>query len=117
QVSASVERQLNKYAKISAMYIGTRGVHLQRSRNINTPTNGVYPYGDSDPLFLAETTGMSKSNQLVISPNVNFKKFFLFGFYGLSYGTTNAEGQPANPYNLTAEWGPSTFADVHQRAV
>ncbi len=117
QISASVERQLNKYARISAMYIGTRGVHLQRSLNINVPTNGAYPYGTADPTFLTETVGLSRSNQLVISPNVSFKGMTVFGFYGLSHGMTDAEGQPANPYDLHAEWGPSTFADVRQRAV
>ncbi len=42
---------------------------------------------------------------------------FLFGFYAYSHGKDNNEGEPANPYNLKAEWGPSTFADVRHRFV
>jgi len=41
----------------------------------------------------------------------------VFGFYSLSYGKTDAEGQAADPYNLRAEWGPSSFADVRHRMV
>jgi hypothetical protein len=52
---------------------------------------------------------------LILSPSFNYKKIFLFGFYGLSYGKTDSEGQPANPYNLRAEWGPSSFGDVRHR--
>src|SRR5262249_55928869 len=34
----------------------------------------------------------------------------------LSYGKTDAEGQPADPYNLRAEWGPSMYSDVRHRS-
>jgi hypothetical protein len=48
---------------------------------------------------------------------VNYKKLFLFGFYVYSHGKDDNEGEPANPNNLRAEWGPSTFADVRHRFV
>jgi hypothetical protein len=54
---------------------------------------------------------------MMISPNISYKKMFMFGFYSMSFGKDDNEGQPANPYNLKAEWGPSTFADVHHRLV
>jgi hypothetical protein len=117
QANVGIDRQINKYARISANYISSRGAHLLRSRDINAPLNGIYPYGDSQPRFLTESTGFSRTNQLFISPNVNYKKLFLFGFYSLSYGKDDNEGQPANPYNTRAEWGPSTFADVRHRAI
>ncbi len=117
QWSTSVERQVNKYFRFSANYIGSRGVHVSRSRNINTPINGVYPFGDRQLRLLTESSGFSRSNMLVLSPNLNYKKLFLFGFYGLSSGRTDAEGQPANPYDLRAEWGPSSFSDVRHRGV
>jgi hypothetical protein len=41
----------------------------------------------------------------------------MFGFYSYSQGKDDNEGAPADPYNLKAEWGPSTFAGVHHRAV
>jgi hypothetical protein len=117
QANIGIDRQINKYARISANYITSRGVHLLRSRDINAPIGGIYPYGDTQPRFLTESTGFSRSNQLFVSPNVNYKKMFLFGFYSLSYGKDDNEGQPANPYNTRAEWGPSTFADVRHRAI
>ncbi len=117
QASVGVERQLGKYTKLSVQYVTSRGVHLQRSRNINAPINGVYPYDDKQLRLLTETTGFSRSHQLIFSPNVNYKKLFLFGFYGMSYGHSDAEGIAADPYNLRAEWGPSSFSDVRHRAV
>jgi hypothetical protein len=75
----------------------------------------VYPFGDSGIRLLTETAGLSRSHQLFVSPNINYKKMFLFGFYSLSYGKDDNEGQPADPYNLRSEWGPSSFADVRNR--
>jgi hypothetical protein len=115
QASVGVDRQVNQHVRFNVSYIGNRGVHLERSVNVNAPVDGVYPYGDSDIRLLSETVGFSRSNMLMVSPNVNFGKIFLFGFYGLSYGMDDNEGQPANPYNLRAEWGPSSYSDIRHR--
>ena len=115
QANIGLDRQINKYARVSVTYFNNRGVHLQRSRDINAPVNGVFPLGDRQLRLLTESTGFSRSNVLTVSPNVNYRKMFLFGFYSFSHGKTDAEGQPADPYNLRAEWGPSSFADVRQR--
>jgi hypothetical protein len=117
QANLGMDRQINAFARISVNYISSRGVHLLRSRNINDPIDGSYPYGDSEIRLLNETSGFSRTNQLMVSPNINYKKLFLFGFYSLSYGKDDNEGQPANPYNLRAEWGPSSYADIRQRFV
>jgi hypothetical protein len=115
QVSVGLDRQINQYFKLGTQYIHQRGVHLERSRNINAMIDGTYPYGDQQVRLLTETSGLSSSDTLVVSPNLNYKKLFLFGFYSLSRGMDNNEGMPADPYNLRAEWGPSTFADVRHR--
>lgn len=117
QLSASVERQVNSHTRLSATYVESRGTNLLRSRNINAPINGVYPFGDAQLRMLSEGTGFSRSHQLTISPNFNYRNIILFGFYSLSYGKANNEGQPADPYNLRAEWGPSSFADIRHRFV
>src|SRR5262249_48969823 len=117
QANVGIERQINAKVRLSFNYIASRGVHLQRTRNINSPVNGVYPLGDSQLRILTETTGFSRTNQFTVTPSINYKKLFLFGFYSLSYGRTDAEGQPADPYNLRAEWGPSSYADVRHRFV
>ncbi len=115
QATVGVDRQINQHVRLNATYIGNRGVHLERSVNINAPVNGVYPYGDSSMRLLTETVGFSRSNMLLVSPNVNWGKIFLFGFYGLSYGKDDNEGSPANPYDLRAEWGPSSYSDIRHR--
>src|SRR5207247_5085929 len=91
QVNAGVDRQINKYARFSVTYFSNRGVHLQRSRDINAPINGAFPSGDTQLRLLTESTGFSRTHQLIISPNANYKKMFLFGFYSFAYGRTDAE--------------------------
>jgi hypothetical protein len=117
QASVGVERQINSHARVSVQYITSRGAHLLRSRNINAPLDGVYPFGDTQVRLLSESTGNSRTHSLVISPNVNYKKLVIFGFYSLGFGKTDAEGMPADPYNLRAEWGPASWADVRHRAM
>ena len=117
QTSIGVDRQITKSVKISAAYLNGRGTHLSRSRDINAPIGGLFPYGDSQMRYLTESTGFSRTNQIQVTPSVNYKKLFVFGFYALSYGRTDAEGQAADPYNLRQEWGPSSFGDVRHRMV
>ncbi|SPE33247.1 Cna B domain protein [Candidatus Sulfopaludibacter sp. SbA6] len=117
QASVGVDRQINSAVRLNVNYINGRGVHLLRTRDINAPIDGLYPFGDPQLRMLTETSGFSRTSMLTVSPSVNYKKLFLFGYYGLSYGKSDAEGQPADPYNLRAEWGPSTFADVRHRLV
>ena len=117
QSSAGADRQINKFLRLSANYTESRGIHLQNSRDINAPVNGVFPFGDPQIRLLTESAGFSRTHQLSITPSVNYKKIFLGGFYTLSYGKDDNEGQPANPYNVRAEWGPSTYQDVRHRFV
>ncbi len=117
QGSVGVDRQINSAVRVSMQYLESRGVHLLNSRNINAPIGGYFPYTDRSVRLLTESAGFSRTHQIFISPNVRYKKLFLFGFYSLSYGKDNNEGQPADPYNLRAEWGPSSFADVRHRFV
>ena len=117
QASIGVDRQINSHVRFSVNYINGRGTHLLRSRDINAPMNGLYPYGDSQFRNLTESTGFSRTNMIQMAPSVNYKKISLFGFYMLSYGKSDAEGTPADPYQLRAEWGPSSFADVRHRVV
>jgi Carboxypeptidase regulatory-like domain/TonB dependent receptor len=119
QANIGVDRQINKYVRLSANYINSRGVHLLRQTDANAPLPGtdIYPYGDDTVRILTESVGFSRTSQFFINPTVNYKKLFMFGFYALSYGEDDNEGLPANPYNLRAEWGPSSFGDVRSRAV
>jgi hypothetical protein len=117
QASAGVDRQFTKSFRFSTTYLAGRGLHLLRSRDINAPLNGLFPYGDAQLRNLTETTGFSRTHMLQLTPSLNYRKVMAFGFYALSYGMTDAEGQAADPYRLRAEWGPSTFSDVRHRLV
>ncbi|MBL8231574.1 MAG: carboxypeptidase regulatory-like domain-containing protein [Bryobacterales bacterium] len=117
QASLGIERQVNRYFRLSTQLMEARGTNLQRQRNINAPVNGVYPYGDPQIRLLTESSGYNRTRQVIVSPNLNYKKLFLFGFYSLSYGKSNAEGLPADPNNLQAEWGPSIFGDIRHRVL
>ena len=116
QASVGIERQLNQKSRVSLTEVESRGVHLPNARNINTPVNGAYPFGDSTVRVLTESAGVSRQSQLVANANVQLRRLFLFGFYALSYGKDDNEGLPANPYDLSAEWGPSSYGDMRHRA-
>lgn len=119
QASVGIDRQLNQSSHVTLTWIGARGVHLLNSRNINAPVAGVtaplYPFGDRSIRLLTESAGFSRRNQLVANVKVNYRRLSLSGYYSLSYGRGDNEGIPADPYNLRAEWGPSSYADVRHR--
>jgi hypothetical protein len=115
QGSVGIERQLNQTSRLTLTWIHSRGLHLLNLRNTNAPVQGNYPAGDRSIRLLTESAGLSRLNQLVAGANVNFRKLYLFGSYTLSYGMANNEGLPADPYNLRAEWGPSSYGDVRHR--
>jgi hypothetical protein len=115
QTSLGVERQLDRASKVSLIWVASRGVHLLNERNVNTPVAGLYPYGDRSLRVLTESAGLSRIQQLVANANVARGRNTLFGYYALSWGRDNNEGLPANPYDLAAEWGPSSYADVRHR--
>jgi hypothetical protein len=117
QFSSGMDREVNRYFRFSTQYIENRGVHLRRTRDINVPIHGIYPFGDPTLRQLTESTGFSRSHLFVFSPSLNYKKAVVFGFYTVSYGRDDVGDAPADPYNLRAEWGPSTITDVRHRAI
>ncbi len=117
QSSIGVEQQIDRSSRVSLTWVGSRGVHLLNTRNINTPLGGGYPFGDRSLRLLTESAGFSRIQQVVLNANVTRKQLAMFGYYALSYGKDDNEGFPANPYDLRAEWGPSSYADIRHRVV
>ena len=112
--SVSYERQLPWKLFGSVSYTWIRGVHLLRTRNINAPTsfeNGqpVIPFPGEGPILEYESNGLSTRNQMQINVRTGFsQKVTLFGFYTLASTHSNTDGantNPANPYDLSTEWG------------
>jgi hypothetical protein len=101
-----LERQLTQTSRLTVTWVNSRGVHLLNVRNLHQSLR-----------LLTESAGRSRQNQVVANLNASYKKLTLFGNYALSYGRDDNESLPADPYNLRAEWGPSSYGDIRHRAV
>ncbi len=120
QTSIGIDRQLPKNTTVAVNYVFSRGVHTLRTRNINAPINGVFPYGPVGNLFQFESTGFSRQNQLITNFNTRFSsKVSLFGVYLLGRSMSDADGTgafPADNYDLRNEYSYSAF-DVRHRFI
>jgi hypothetical protein len=121
QTAIGYERQLPKHITVATNYIHSIGVHQLRSRNINaplTPTATSLPYGGVNAIYLYETSGIYRQNQLItsVTARVNSKLTFNSSYvYG--YAMSNTDGAttfPANQYNLATEYGRAGF-DIRHR--
>lgn len=110
QTSVGLERSLPRNSNVAVNYIFSRGVHVLRQRNINTPlANGVRPYGEIGNLFLNESTGFSRQNQIMTNFSTRLRPgVMLFGFHSFNFAKADTDGGgPADPYNMLNEYGPA----------
>ena len=128
QSSVTVERQLPAHTTLAVTYTNSHGLHELESDDINAPLpgtynpnvpgSGVFPLGQSGPVFLMESAGVYNQNQLITNVNAKVNGgLSLFGFYVLNKAMSNTDGLgtfPANPYNFTGEYGPAA-TDVRHR--
>jgi hypothetical protein len=128
QSAATLERQLPKSTTLALTYTNSRGFRQLRSVDTNAPLpgtynpavpgSGVFPLGNSDPVFAMESNGIYRQNQLLV--NVNSKvssTISLFGTYVLNRAMSDTDGLgtfPANPYSTVGEYGPAAF-DIRHR--
>ncbi len=122
QSAISVERQLPKNFTATASYVNMRMLHGLRSRNINAPLpgSGTRPFGDVGNIYQYESSAVTNQNQLIIGLNNRFSpKLTLFGNYTFSKAKSDADGVgsfPANPYDLSADYGRASF-DIRHRFI
>jgi hypothetical protein len=124
QSAIGVERQLPRNTTAALTFTNSRGVHMLRARDINAPIpdlGGVRPYGaDAGNLFDYESTGIFNQNQMIANLNSRLNRSVtLFTFYVLNHAMSDTDGassSPANPYDLTREYGRSSM-DVRHRFV
>jgi len=129
QSAIGIDRQLPKNTTLSVNYINSRGIHLLRVVNINSPLPGtfslanpstaVYPYFttvQNGVLDLFESSGTFRQNQLIFNVNSRLSsKFTLFGYYAYGHVDTDVvPGGPSNPYNFAADWGRASY-DIRHR--
>ena len=113
QGAISIERQMPFGFTVSATYINARTLHLLRSRNINAPLpdTGLRPFGAIGNIYQYESSGTFKQNQLIIGANNRLgRSVTLFMNYRLNKAESDTDGAgtfPANPYDLTTEYGRS----------
>src|SRR5439155_14028075 len=129
QSAIGIERQLPHNISVAVNYALTRGVHVLRSRNINAPLPGTFdpdapgsevrPLGDIGNIFQYESSGLFTQHQVIFSANARVNRnFALFGHVSAGRARGNADGAgsfPANQYDLSSEWGCSSF-DIRVRA-
>jgi hypothetical protein len=142
--SLGIQRELFKNAGLEIAYVGSRGTHLDRARNINQPrraggfdfdprlnTNAISidalrPFAGWSTIRMAENTGSSTYHSL----QVNFDKRFSEGFkfqtaYTFSRGIgdvmdsngRSVNATPQDSYNLRAERGLLGFDRTHNLMV
>jgi hypothetical protein len=122
QGSISYERQLPKNMFASVMYNVFRGVHLLRMRNINAPigfANGQpeFPFPGEGPILQYESTGFSRRQELRFNLRANINpRISLITSYVLGSAHSDTDGtgtMPANPYDLSFEYGRASFDIRH----
>lgn len=114
QTSIGIERQLPRNISVNVNYVNTRGVHTLRTRNINAPLlDGSRPYGNVGNIFEYESSGLMRQNQLMFGFNARpNRKISLFGNFMVQDAKSDTDGvgtMPAYTYNLSSEYGPSSF--------
>ena len=118
QTAIGVERQLPHSSTVAVTYTFSRGVHMLRTRDINAPIDGIYPFASVNPIYQYESTGTMRQHQIITNFNTRFsRRVSLFGFYMLNWAKSDTDGVttfPANSYDLSNEWGSSAF-DVRHR--
>jgi len=128
QTALGIEHQLPSHMVLSATFINTRSLHLLRSRDVNAFLPGTFPDHPAKPLglaagqvFLYESSGRLKQNQLVVKINNQFNsRFAFYATYTLSKAKSDTDGPdtfPINSYNLASEFGRSAFDVRHRLAI
>jgi hypothetical protein len=125
QSAISVERSLPGRTSLAVNFIDSRGVHVQRQRNINAPLpgtfntagapNGILPYAGLGPIYLYEGSGIYKQTQVMTNVNSRLNSHLqLSGFYAWGKVNTNAGGFPMDQYNTSLDWGRASYDSRHR---
>jgi hypothetical protein len=114
---AILTRQLTKTSTLNVFFSTYDTRHLLRSRNVNAPIDGVRPQLNRGNVFLYETSGTQSMKQLNISLSKQFRPgISVTGNYTLGSAKSDADfgGFPMNQYDLTGEYGRTSFDSRHR---
>jgi len=131
--AAGVQRELPFKFVVDVSYVGRRGDHLQRERNINQLQPGTLaanpgvniaalrPYTGFGAIRISENSGRSRYNSLQISADRRYTNGLKVGAaYTLGHSEDNASDKRNvlwNSYDDTNYWGPSSFDRKHVLSV
>ena len=126
QGGVTLERQLSKAANLAVTYLNSRGVHTLLTRNVNAPEGPTFnpddvserPLGTLENVYQYEGEGIFKQNQMIVNGSLRMgQRVSLFGYYSLSYASSDANGAssfPTNQFNIAQDYGRAAF-DVRNR--
>ncbi|HEX8558633.1 MAG TPA: carboxypeptidase regulatory-like domain-containing protein [Pyrinomonadaceae bacterium] len=112
-----VTRQLTKTSTLNVFLQTYDTRHLLRSRNVNAPFQGVRPDPESGPVFQFETSGTQSMRQLTFSLSKQFMPgASITANYTIGKAQSDADfgGFPMNQYDLTGEYGRTSFDTRHR---
>jgi outer membrane receptor protein involved in Fe transport len=121
QYSVGVERILTKGTTVAMNYLGSRGVDLFRSRDVNAPPPPLYlapPNAAFGQIRQIESTGRQTAHSLQliargrVAPRV--KGSVQYTFATAHNDTNGINALPANNYDLASEWGRASFDQRHR---
>ena len=125
QWTLAVDRELEKDLSLEVAYLGSHGVHLQESYDINQPTPGPgsvqprRPYPQWGPITWVDSSGGSNFNSLSAQLTRRYAQgMTLLASYTYAHSLDDApySGFLQNPRNLPSQYASSDF-DVRQRFV
>jgi len=128
QSALGVDRQLSKTTTVSLNYMNSHGDHLLLENDINAPLPGTYnpavpgsgvrPIPGKGDIYQFQSAGVLNQNQIFANINTRLNSnFTLFGYYvyNRAYSDTDyATNNPANPYDIAADYGPTAYG-IHHR--
>jgi outer membrane receptor protein involved in Fe transport len=120
QFGGGIERQLRKGSSIAVNYLGSRGVDLFRSRDINAPPPPLYlerPDPSVGQVRQIESTGrqLVHSLQVLASGRLmpRLQGNIQYTFSTAHNDTSGINALPANNYDLASEYGRADFDQRH----
>jgi Carboxypeptidase regulatory-like domain len=138
QTAIGIERQLWGRTTLSFNFMNSRGVHVLRTVNINSPfatpgqlppgatangniTNsnnvGFRPFGPIGDIYDYQSSGTFKQTQALANLNTTAGRWLtLFARYAYTTAHSDTDGLatlPADPYNFAADWGRSILNVSH----
>ncbi|MBI2688107.1 MAG: TonB-dependent receptor [Acidobacteria bacterium] len=125
----TVEREVGMKTVLEVSYVGRKGLHAQRERNINQllpgtrqanpgiNENALRPFQGFGPIRITNNESTSFYQGLQIGVNRRFANGFSYGFAYTAAKSSDAGSAQRdiipNAYDASALWGPSDFDTRH----